>query len=99
MVDPNRSELAFRDKILNLLSDDEVASVCTAETAVSLATGEEFLDLEQIALGVQKARGAAPFMGRVLPRKAVHHRTWQKIQKEIAAFNHPAAPAPKNLAV
>ncbi len=91
MSNTERTELVFRDKILMMLSDDEVASVSTAETAVCLPAGEEFLDLERIGLGVQKAQASAPVMGRVLPRKAVHHQTWRKIQAEVAAYNAPAA--------
>ena len=97
MNDSNRNELVFRENILKLLSDDEVASVSTAEAASSLASGEEFLDLEQLGRGVQKARSTAPAMGRVLPRKAVHDQTWRKILAEVAALHNTAAPAAKSL--
>jgi hypothetical protein len=49
-----------------------------------LPKGDEFLDLEQLGRGVQKADGAAVAMGRILPKKAVHKDTWAKILKEIA---------------
>ena len=74
-----RSENIARESVLTLLSDDEVASVSTAETAVRLLDGEEYLDLEQLERGVQQAKMAGPAMGRVLPRKAVHKDTWSKI--------------------
>jgi hypothetical protein len=74
-----RSENIARERVLTLLSDDEVASVSTAETATRLLDGEEYLDLEQLERGVQQARKAGPAMGRVLPRKAVHKDTWSKI--------------------
>ena len=74
-----RSENIAREGVLKLLSDDEVGSVSTAETATHLLDGEEYLDLEQLERGVQQARKAGPTMGRVLPRKAVHKDTWSKI--------------------
>jgi hypothetical protein len=74
-----RSENVVRENVLKLLSDDEVASVSTAETATRLLDGEEYLDLEELERGVQQAKKAGPAMGRVLPRKAVHKDTWSKI--------------------
>ena len=79
-----RPELLTRDAILTILSDDEVASVSTSETALSLAHGAEYLDLEQLERGVQKAAKGELTMGRILPRKAVHERTWKRIQEELA---------------
>ena len=70
-----RTENIARESVLKLLSDDEVASVSTAETATRLLDGEEYLDLEQLERGVQQAREASPAMGRVLPRRAVHKDT------------------------
>ena len=74
-----RTENIVRESVLKLLSDDEVASVSTAETAARLLDGEEYLDLEQLERGVQQARKAGPAMGRVLPRRTVHKDTWSKI--------------------
>ena len=74
-----RSENIARESVLKLLSDDEVASVSTAETATRLLDGEEYLDLEELERGVQQARKAGPAMGHVLPRRAVHKDTWSKI--------------------
>jgi hypothetical protein len=68
-----------RDGILNLLSDDEVARVSTAETPPRLLDGDEYIDLGQLEKGVRRADGTATPMGRVLPRKAVHELTWSKI--------------------
>jgi hypothetical protein len=80
-----RTEYATRDSILQLLSDEEVARVSTAETAARLSDGDEYLDLEQLDQGVRCARGTATPMGRVLPRKAVHANTWSKILTQLAA--------------
>jgi hypothetical protein len=96
MKNPNRNQYVSRDRILKLLNNDEVASVSTAETAASLGEGEEFLDLERLDRGVQQAHGSAPVMGRVLPRKAVHEKTWSKILDELAAFRSETAPAGKS---
>ncbi|HEX7478467.1 MAG TPA: hypothetical protein VF331_11715 [Polyangiales bacterium] len=73
-----RIEYVTRDQIMKTLSDAEVASVSTAETALHLADGEEFLDLAQLGKGVQRAV-ATTATGRVLPKKAVHEKTWTKI--------------------
>lgn len=86
MKTDQRTENVTRESILKLLSDDEVASVCTAETKVTLAEHDEYIDLEQIERGVQKAHGAAPAMGRMLPRKAVHPDTWTQILTAVKAF-------------
>jgi len=72
-----------RKALLGFLSDDEVASVSTAETAAGLMDGEEYIDLQALDQGVRRARGAAVTMGRVLPRKAVHEATWNKILAQL----------------
>ena len=79
MNNHTKTDHVTRESILRLLSDDEVASVSTAETATRLLDGEEYLDLEELERGVQQARKTGPTMGRVLPRKAVHKDTWSKI--------------------
>ncbi len=81
MTNNQRTEYVLRNAIMNLLSDEEVARVSTAETAVRLADGDEYIDLERLNQGVHRASQAAhpTPMGRVLPRKAVHQDTWSKI--------------------
>jgi hypothetical protein len=85
-----RSQYVTRESVLMLLSNDEVASVATAETAARLADGEEYLDMEQLDQGVQRAHQKKTPMGRVLPKKSIHENTWQKILKQL-----PARPAVK----
>jgi len=85
MKNDKRSDYVTRDDILKLLSDDEVATVTTAETALRLQDGDEFLDLEQLGQGVQTAPAKITPMGRVLPKKAVHADTWKKILKDLPA--------------
>jgi len=94
MSNDKRSEYLTRNSILKQLSDVEVTHVSTAETADRLADGDEYLDLEQLDHGVQKACGAINrTMGRVLPRKAVHAATWQKLISLLAAPCNAAAHA------
>jgi hypothetical protein len=81
-----RKELVTREAILDMLSDDEVASVCTAETAAKLEDKAEYLDLDQLEKGIQRATNGAVVMGRALPKKAVHEATWKKIQAALASM-------------
>jgi hypothetical protein len=85
MTNDKRAEYVTRDSILKLLSNDEVAKVSTAETAARLDDGDEYLDLEQLDKGVQRAGGTATPMGRVLPKKSVHADTWNKILAKLTA--------------
>lgn len=81
----DRQEYVSRANILKLLSDEEVARVSNAEGVPTLDKGDEFLDLQQLGLGVQHMNGSIPDMGHVLPRKSVHHQTWNKILAQLAA--------------
>ncbi len=94
MEKETRNDYLTRDKVLKLLTDDEVAHVTTAETKDHLADGDEFLDMEHLSLGVQRAPGAKVAMGLVLPRKAVHEKTWDKILHEITAARS-VSPTPR----
>jgi hypothetical protein len=84
MTNDKRIDYVTRDSILRLLSDDEIAAVSTAETAARLSRGDQFIDLEHLDRGVQRALGRTPPMGRVLPRKAVSAKTWAKIVNQLA---------------
>jgi DNA topoisomerase IA len=91
-----REVLLTRASILKLLSNDEVGAVSTAEAAVSLAKGDEYLDLEQLERGIQTAQGASEDMGGVLPKRAVHADTWTKLKAHLATFQGArATPSPK----
>ncbi len=79
MSTQNLTAYLTRDALLKLLSDDEIASVCTAETAPRLADGDEYLDLDCLVRGVQRAPHGAVTMGQLLPRKAVREATWNAI--------------------
>jgi hypothetical protein len=87
-----KTEHITREKILMLLSDDEVASVCTAETAARPLEGEEYLDMDDLDQGVRSALGTSPPMSRLLMRRAVHQKTWDTILKQLATLR--TAPSP-----
>jgi hypothetical protein len=89
MNSDGRFELVARDRILSLLSDDDIASVSNAETAAHLSDGEEYIDLEQLDQGVRRAPPSAAVMGRVLSRKAVKDSTWNKILGQLAPPHIP----------
>ena len=81
-----RTEYITRDTILRLLSDDEVARVSSSEAANRLAEGDDYVDLEAPDEGVQRAIGNDGIpMGRVLPRKALHEKTWRQIEALLSA--------------
>ena len=85
MKNDDLTQYLNRHGILNLLSDAEVARVSTAETAQGMLDGDEYLDLEHLDWGVQRAPGAGTPMGRALPRKALQEETWGKILRHLAA--------------
>lgn len=83
-----RTANVTRENVLKLLSDNEVASVSTAETALRLLDGEEYLDLEHLDRGVQKTSKLPTVMAGVLPRRTVHKDTWGKI---VALLGQPSS--------
>ena len=98
MSDAQRKEQVTRDFILKLLSDEENARVSTAEAAPRLTEGAEYLDLEYLDRGVQRASAttAKTTMGRVLPRTAVSEETWRKVLAQLAG--EPRAAQTQSLA-
>ena len=86
MTESNRAVLETRERVLQLLSSDEIGKVSTIEVASSLAEGEEFLDLGHLDRGVQRAgTGPVVAMGQVLPRKGVSGATWGRILTELGS--------------
>ncbi|MGD0524998.1 MAG: hypothetical protein ABSE49_07635 [Polyangiaceae bacterium] len=84
MSDAIKSAHETRGRIMELLSDDEVARVSTAEGGAPLADGDEYVDLEAPDNGVRRVHGVMQqTMGRVLPRRAVSAATWAKITARI----------------
>jgi len=66
-----------RESVLKDLSDEEVASVSTAEATSHLSNGDEYLDLDHLEKGIRRDQG------HVLPKKAVHEQTWRKIMGQL----------------
>ncbi len=91
MTNEHRTEMISRDAILKMLSKDEIGSVSTAETALKLPKGDEYIDLARLDRGVQRAGGTTVVMGHILSRKSVHKETWAKIVVEVTAHDHPKA--------
>ncbi len=74
-----------RDKILNLLTDEETAKVSNNETSASLIAGDEYLDLAHLGLGIQQANSTASVNANdIIPRGAVSAATWTKISTALA---------------
>ena len=85
MTKSSRAEYVVRKAILDLLSKDEIAKVSTAEAATGLAEGQEYVDLEHLDLGVQRAKAVTKgTMGHLLPRSAVGEDTWNKVLAQLA---------------
>ena len=85
MTDAKRAEQVARDNILKLLSNEEIAKVSTAEAASGLTEGGEYLDLEHLDQGIQRAEATTKVtMGHVLSRSAVCAETWSKILARMA---------------
>jgi len=85
MNQTNQTEDLTRARILQLLTEGEVDGASIAETKARLGRGDEYLDLEQLHQGVQRAQGAVSGMEHVLPRKAVHEDTWRRILRQLKA--------------
>ena len=84
MTNDKRTDYALRESILKLLTDEEIATVSTAETAPALAEGAEYLNLEKLGEGVSRADGESVPIGNVLPRAAVAAATWSEIMSVLA---------------
>ena len=86
MTVAERAEHIARDTILKLLSDEENANVSSAEGSAGLSQEEEYVDLEHLDRGVQRADAAMTkgTIGHIAPRRAVHGETWSKILAQLA---------------
>ena len=52
MTENQRTNYVLRHGIMNLLSDEEAASMGVAETAERLFEGDKYVDLDQLDLGI-----------------------------------------------
>jgi len=89
-----QTDLVRRESIIELLTDEEVSSVSTVESEVKLDEGDEFLDLERLDKGVERADGVLVHMGSVLARKAVRDDTWGRIVELLSSEAKAAARPP-----
>ncbi len=65
--------------LLQLLSDEEAARVAPAETSW-LHEGDEYVDLDAVQHGVQRARGTSGRRRhRILARRAIRQETWERV--------------------
>jgi hypothetical protein len=83
-----KPEYASTEQIMGLLSDEEVARVSNAEAIGQLRNGDEYIDLMHLESGVRRAIGSSQPTGKLLPRKAVHEKTWTKILTRLADQPH-----------
>jgi hypothetical protein len=76
-----------RAEVLKLLAQGEHADFTErGTTANTLPNGDEYLDLDQLVRGVQRARAGVPIGSHVVPRKAIHEDTWRRILRRLAAM-------------
>jgi hypothetical protein len=76
---------ANRNAILTALWKDDIASVERAKIPARLQRGDEFIDLQLLEKGVQRAVCVTAPTGGVLPRKAVQANTWLQILARLTA--------------
>lgn len=84
MTQPQRLDLATKDAILKVLTDEETARVSTVEAAMKLHDGAEYIDLEHLDKGVQISNSAAHSTAKsalttIIPKSAISKESWQKI--------------------
>lgn len=76
-----------RAEVLKLLAHGEYADFSERSTTANvLRNGDEYLDLDQLAKGVQRARTGVELGAHVLPRKAIHEDTWRRILRRLATM-------------
>jgi hypothetical protein len=73
-----------RESILALLTDAEVAKISAAEGAPRIIEGDEYVDIEDLAAGVQQAHAVPRAKAsHVITRSAVSDATWTKIVRAM----------------
>ncbi len=79
-----RTKYLTREEVLSMLTEPEVACVSNVEDGASLPHGEEYLDLQKLEHGVQRANGILVPTASVLPRSALSSGTWHDILARLA---------------
>lgn len=88
MTNSEQSPEAVRDAILQLLSAHELAGIGSSATKARLANGDEYLDLQQLHLGVQRVRGSARPEGDLVIRKVIYEDTWRRVLRQLTRGSH-----------
>lgn len=79
-MDRSKSQNTFdRDGILRALWEDPFVEFMSRDLLARLGPGEEYVDLQDLAAGVQQAKRAMVPSGGELSRKAVNASTWSKL--------------------
>lgn len=74
-----------RDAILAVLWADPIAAVSGQDIPVRLQRGEEYVDLQRLEAGIQRAAANMSPTGGELSRKAVRSATWEKLVAHLDA--------------
>ena len=75
-----RSQSTFdRDGILRALWSDPIAQLAFGAAPARLDRGDEYVDLQRLAAGVQVAARGMASTGGMLSRKTVGPLTWDKL--------------------
>jgi hypothetical protein len=74
-----------RNLILKTLWADPIAAVTGRAIPERLRAGEEYIDLQRLQAGVQRAQHVMAPTGGELPRKAVQTGTWTIIVAQLGA--------------
>jgi hypothetical protein len=72
-----------RDQIMAILWDDPIAAVCGTDVPAKLGRGDEYLDLQRLETGLQRAAHSMTPTGGELSRRAVHPRTWERLMAQL----------------
>jgi len=79
------AEYLTRERVMKLLAEGELTDFSQGGPSDALGNGDEYLDLDQLAHGVQRARAGVVPTGHVLARKAIHEDTWRRILRQLSA--------------
>ncbi len=79
--DPKR--YVNRESILKALWEDDIDRISRTKIPARLQKGDEFVDLQLLEMGVQRAPGIIAPIGGVLARKSVAAHTWSRILEQL----------------
>lgn len=88
MSDASKATFLARAAILQLLSSGEATNISGTEAKTDLRRGDEYLDLDHLQQGIQRADGTKTSVRNLLPRRAVHEDTWRRILRQLKT-THP----------